>query len=547
MSHRPLPPDHSASVRAKVLWRLDRRTRIDALPDQARARALAADRALCRRDFRHWVDRWCWLYNPSPKTDDPVDQPFLLWPAQLRLVEWFVARIDSGEDDSISAVPKARKIGVTWTLLHLIYWLCWTRPGFSALLISRKQDLVDSLGDLDSLIEKLRYIHRHQPAHLRPRVHAPHLKFLFVDNASSITGETTGEGAGQGGRKSVVFVDEAARIRNLSSIVLSTNSVGPRIAVYNPGEPGHLSHIWHHGKPGERLPDDRLMPMDWHADPNRDTTWWEGLLIANGGYLTKAQRASSYGLAYGYVLSATIWEAPPREDTWILEAEDPATLATLERLRAYMLVGALDYGSGASATAGVFAAWDPDEGGPYGTYYIIHDPTWERTKVSESARALASWLNRWAGIVDVVGDPTGDAPDAEQLSWRERFNAFGVPVVSLPTDANKMEAQEWAISMLQQRLDAGRLKVLSSCELVIETIHGWRRDLPPGVTVDESRRAYVPPAKDRLSHPGDCLCYLEQRIAQLVHARQAPHDYTAGWLPSLEASDIAWGGGSMLR
>lgn len=548
-------PGHTAEVREKLLWRLDFRMRMDTLDEAERSKALAADRELCMRDFEHWVNRWGWIYNPHAKKrdpgakpgdarwhDDPVDQPFILWPKQAEVARWVIDQVDRGEDDSIVAVPKARKVGITWTMMHLAYWLAWTRPGFSALMISRGQDQVDRLGDLDSLVEKLRYIHRHQPAHLRPVVRSPHMRFLF-GNGSSIVGATTGEGAGQGGRKSLVLIDEAARIRNLASILISTASVGPRVLIYNPGEPGHPTHTMHMGEPGQRLPDERLFPLDWHADPARDAAWWEGLLVENGGSLTKAMRATSYGLAYGYMQAATIWEPPPRESEWIIDVEDPANSELLRRLEAYMLVGGLDYGSGASSTAGVFTVWVPDEGGAYGTHYIIHDPVWSRRKASESAAELASWLGRRVSPVDVVGDPTGDAPDAEQLSWNKRFRAQGVPVKALPVDANKMEAQEWAISMLQVRLDGGGVKVLSTCANAIETINAWRRNLKPGVTVDGSGRGYVPPVKDRLSHTGDCLCYVEQRIAQLVRARLSYGDGDdISWTPSLDAADIAWGG-----
>ncbi len=549
-------PGHTAEVREKLMWRLDFRMRIDALGDAERAKALRADRALCMRDFHYWVDRHAWLYNPHAlKKDpeakpgdprwfgDPMSQPMILWPKQVEIAEWVVAQVDSGEDDSIGAVPKARKVGITWTMMHLVYWLCWTRPGFSALLISRGEKEVDRLGDLDSLIEKMRFIHRHQPKHLRPKVQHPRLRFLF-DNGSTVTGTSTGEGAGQGGRKSLVLIDEAARITNLGSILISTASVAPRVLVYNPGMPGHPTHTMHLGKDDEKLPPERLFPLDWHSDPARDSEWWDSLLVENGGSLTKAQRASSYGLAYGYSQSATIWEPPSRESEWIVDCEDPANAELLQLLNMYMLVGGLDYGSGASATAGVFTAWIPDEGGAYGTHYIIADPVWSRRKVSESATELAKWLNARVSPVDIVGDPTGDAPDAEQLSWAKRFRGYGVPVKTLPVDANKMEAQEWAISMLQVRLDSGGVKVLSTCVNAIDTINSWRRNLPAGITsVDASGRGYVPPVKDRLSHTGDCLCYVEQRIAQLVRARLS---YGEGedisWTPSLDAADIAWGG-----
>ena len=77
----------------------------------------------------------------------------------------------------------------------------------------RKELLVDRLGDMDSIFEKIRYTVKMLPGFLLPRgfdlnKNCSYMKLLNPETNSSITGEA-GDNIGRGGRKLIYFKDEA--------------------------------------------------------------------------------------------------------------------------------------------------------------------------------------------------------------------------------------------------------------------------------------------------------------------------------------------------
>src|SRR5690606_36598743 len=79
---------------------------------------------------------------------------------------------------------------------------------------SRKEALVDRLGDPDSIFEKARMMLRMLPAEFLPkgydeRQHATFMKLINPENGATITGEA-GDNIGRGGRSGIYYVDEAA-------------------------------------------------------------------------------------------------------------------------------------------------------------------------------------------------------------------------------------------------------------------------------------------------------------------------------------------------
>ncbi|MCH7667528.1 MAG: hypothetical protein IH936_16580 [Acidobacteria bacterium] len=108
-------------------------------------------------------------------------------------------------------VNKAREIGATWLAVALIYWLWLSTPRFYALLGSRKEKLVDDRTPM-SLFGKLRFIHETQPEWLRPKTEDVHMRFVNLENASTVVGEATNIGFGRSFRASVILTDEWAHV-----------------------------------------------------------------------------------------------------------------------------------------------------------------------------------------------------------------------------------------------------------------------------------------------------------------------------------------------
>jgi hypothetical protein len=102
--------------------------------------------------------------NDWGMTTDPRKKisvfPFLLWPEQREFIDWVKVRFDAKED---GLVEKTRDAGVTWLCVafavHMWLFQGNAKIGFG----SRKETLVDRIGDPDSIFEKIRFFIRGLP------------------------------------------------------------------------------------------------------------------------------------------------------------------------------------------------------------------------------------------------------------------------------------------------------------------------------------------------------------------------------------------------
>jgi hypothetical protein len=173
-----------------------------ATDEQAQRQELAR----CATDASYWCDRWIWTYDPRIY---PTTVPFRLWGKQRDYLNWRRERIERREH---GLIEKSRDQGVSWLNVvdHLHKWLF--QQGFKGGFASRKESLVDKIGDVDSIMEKLRFILRSLPYWMVP---SPkdymdgYLKLINYERGSTITGES-GVNVGRGGRCTVLDLDEAA-------------------------------------------------------------------------------------------------------------------------------------------------------------------------------------------------------------------------------------------------------------------------------------------------------------------------------------------------
>ncbi len=185
-----------------------------------------AEKARCAADIEYWFDTYVWTYDPrlirQRNADGTRPSPyvrFTLWPKQRGLLTWLGDRIDQNEE---GLVEKSRDTGVSYICIGkaLHSWLF--SDGFKATFGSRVEDDVDVRDNPDSLFEKLRIMLRRLPAWMLPEgfSFAQHDRYMRVFNPASgaiISGEG-GENMGRGGRSTVYFLDEAARVPNADSV-----------------------------------------------------------------------------------------------------------------------------------------------------------------------------------------------------------------------------------------------------------------------------------------------------------------------------------------
>lgn len=198
---------------------------------------LLAAKVYYRDNPADFIDDWLWTYDPR-RQDGLTHLPLLLWPKQRELVEWFRSHL---RDRKPGLVEKSRDMGVTNVALGFAIhqWLFF--PGSKVSFGSRKESLVDKIGDPDSIFEKARMMLRMLPVELLPKGYneetdATFMKVVNRANGASITGEA-GDNIGRGGRSTLYVVDEAqplwARIltpsgwRTMGEMRVGSGVIGP--------------------------------------------------------------------------------------------------------------------------------------------------------------------------------------------------------------------------------------------------------------------------------------------------------------------------------
>jgi len=223
----------------------------------------------CSVDVVYFVRHYCYTFDPRlPESIIPFD-PF---PRQEEFFHW-LEESDRLEEGGI--VEKSRDMGVTWCCCAYALW-CWLfKRGDATGFGSRKLELVDKLGDPDSIFEKIRFMLRYLPDWMRPRGfgerHMGSGKILNPENGSIISGEG-GDQIGRGGRKRRYFVDESAFLEHPKLVDASLfQNTNVRIDVSTPNGPGNPfatkrnSGVW------------RVFRFHWRDDPRKDDAWYEAV------------------------------------------------------------------------------------------------------------------------------------------------------------------------------------------------------------------------------------------------------------------------------
>lgn len=137
--------------------------------------------------------------------------PFILFPRQEEMVKFLVACL-MGEADGL--VEKCRDAGATWVCVAVSVWLWLFWDGVAVGWGSRKEQLVDKIGVMDSIFEKVRAVIRGLPPEFLPagfseKDHMGYMRIVNPATGATIIGEA-GDNIGRGGRTRIYFKDESA-------------------------------------------------------------------------------------------------------------------------------------------------------------------------------------------------------------------------------------------------------------------------------------------------------------------------------------------------
>lgn len=231
-----------------------------------------------------FIEDWCVTYDPrNAGTGTPAKMPFILFERQREFVGFILACIDA---QAPALIEKSRDMGATWLCAAISVWLWLFRDGAAVGWGSRKEQLVDRIGDPDSIFEKIRMLidglpPEFLPAGLSPRDHLTYMKCINPANGATITGEA-GDNIGRGGRKLVYFKDESAHYERPEKIEAALGD-NTRVQIDISSVNG-LGNVFHRRRENgvDWIAGAALVPnkanvfvFDWRDHPAKTEEWYE--------------------------------------------------------------------------------------------------------------------------------------------------------------------------------------------------------------------------------------------------------------------------------
>lgn len=250
-----------------------------------------------------FINDFCITYDPrNAGSEKPPLMPFCTFQKQNELINFIIELID---DQESGLIEKSRDMGATWVCCAVSVYLFLFRSGSAVGWGSRKEQLVDRLGDPDSIFEKIRMIIRYMPKFFLPegfseKEHMSYMKIMNPETGASITGEA-GDNIGRGGRKLIYFKDESAHytrpemieasLGDNTNVQVDISSVNGTANVFY--RKRHSGIVWSSDK---KIPKgkNRVLVMDWRDHPLKTQEWYD----------TRKEKQESEGL--GHIFSQEV-------------------------------------------------------------------------------------------------------------------------------------------------------------------------------------------------------------------------------------------------
>lgn len=245
-----------------------------------------------------------WGVTSDPRNIDrgvPSDVPFVLFSKQVEWLQWVHARWQAREP---GVTEKSRDCGVSWLAIGYACSMCLHHVGFTAGFGSRKAELVDKLGDPDSLFWKARFFLEHLPREFRcdwTLDDSTEKLIRFPKTRSSMIGEG-GDEIGRGGRSSIYFVDESSRVArpmlNEASLSANTNCRQDISSANGTDNPFYAKVS------GGKVP---KFTFHWRDDPRKDQAWYDKQCDFLDPIVVAAEIDIDYHASIGGVVIPSAW------------------------------------------------------------------------------------------------------------------------------------------------------------------------------------------------------------------------------------------------
>lgn len=221
-----------------------------------------------------FIEDWGVTFDPrNVERGLPSILPFVLFPRQREWIDWTLGMWKASES---GLCDKSRDAGVSWLAISLSCAMCLMYDGLVIGFGSRKEEYVDKLDGPKSLFFKARMFMQYVPREFRGgwdrTKHAPHMRIMFPDTGSVMTGEA-GDNIGRGDRASIYYVDESAHIErpHLIEAALSATT-NCRIDISSAKGMDNPFAIKRHSWPAHRI-----FTFNWRQDPRKTQEWYDRL------------------------------------------------------------------------------------------------------------------------------------------------------------------------------------------------------------------------------------------------------------------------------
>jgi len=246
----------------------------------------------CRKSCRFFISRYVRIQNKDAvTTGGSVVIPFTMWPAQIETLRAFLTK-------RLVIVLKARQLGLSWLALAYAAWRLLFFPGFSVILISKREE------DTKELVQRLAFIFeklprwmvrsREEASAIRKQTGVPYDDMpwpvyeattlsvtVYHPNAqpSTFIGMTASPASGRTFTANLVILDEWAYHQWAEEIWDSVYPTvnrpdGGQVIGISTADMGTLfEEIWNAAVAGEN--DFYPIFLPWHADPRRTREWYE--------------------------------------------------------------------------------------------------------------------------------------------------------------------------------------------------------------------------------------------------------------------------------
>lgn len=251
--------DENITYRLKLMMKLQKDVRMKLIVND-----------LCKEDILFWVNTFCATYNPRK---NPSTIPFITYKYEDDLI---LSLVDAIKNQKDILIDKSRDMGVTWCVLLVFTWF-WQfhGEGYDFLCGSRKEQYIDGIGNMDTLMEKIRFLIRNQPKWMRPpdfdwKRDSNYMKIVNPESKATITGEATNNNFSRSGRRRAIFFDEFAFWEcDSQAWRASADSTNCRIVVSTPcGFNNQFAKLRHSGS----IP---VHSLHWKLHPEKDQAWYD--------------------------------------------------------------------------------------------------------------------------------------------------------------------------------------------------------------------------------------------------------------------------------